>query len=144
MGNKPKSHLEEYVLNDVGKVYNGSYKRPIGRDWAFGQFEEAVLPAAVYILDKASSRLRPSQRGDPIKVSRAISALVNDVDDRGVLSGRWQPPYEPHTAPWEWSGSVAILEKYMEGHGRPVKYGQCWVFSAVTTTSMYLTEVSWK
>ena len=115
MGNKPKSHLEEYVLNDVGKVYNGSYKRPIGRDWAFGQFEEAVLPAAVYILDKASSRLRPSQRGDPIKVSRAISALVNDVDDRGVLSGRWQPPYEPHTAPWEWSGSVAILEKYMEG-----------------------------
>ena len=50
--------------------------------------------------------------------------------------GRWQPPYEPHTAPWEWSGSVAILEKYMEGQGRqPVKYGQCWVFSAVTTTS---------
>ena len=25
--------------------------------------------------------------------------------------GRWQPPYEPHTAPLEWSGSVAILEK---------------------------------
>ena len=51
--------------------------------------------------------------------------------------GRWQPPYEPHTAPWEWTGSVAILEKYMEGQGRPVKYGQCWVFSAVTTSSMY-------
>jgi len=134
LGNKPKSHVEEYVLNDVGKVYTGSYKRPIGRDWAFGQFEETVLPAAVYILDKART-LRPSQRGDPIKVSRTISAMVNDVDDKGVLSGRWQPPYEPHTAPWEWSGSVAILEKYMEGQGRqPVKYGQCWVFSAVTTT----------
>ena len=53
-----------------------------------------------------------------------------------LFTGRWQPPYEPHTAPWEWSGSVAILEKYMEGQGRqPVKYGQCWVFSAVTTTS---------
>ena len=55
LGNKPKSHVEEYVLNDVGKVYTGSYKRPIGRDWAFGQFEETVLPAAVYILDKVPS-----------------------------------------------------------------------------------------
>ena len=55
IGNKPKSHVEEYVLNDVGKVYTGSYKRPIGRDWAFGQFEETVLPAAVYILDKVPS-----------------------------------------------------------------------------------------
>ena len=47
--------MEEYVLNDVGKVYTGSYKKPIGRDWAFGQFEETVLPAAVYILDKVPS-----------------------------------------------------------------------------------------
>ena len=47
--------MEEYVLNDVGKVYTGSYKRPIGRDWAFGQFEETVLPVAVYILDKVPS-----------------------------------------------------------------------------------------
>ena len=87
LGNKPKSHVEEYVLNDVGKVYTGSYKKPIGRDWAFGQFEETVLPAAVYILDK-SPTLRPSQRGDPIKVSRTISAMVNSVDDKGVLAGK--------------------------------------------------------
>ena len=35
----PRSHLDEYLLNDVGKVYQGSYKTPIGRDWAFAQFE---------------------------------------------------------------------------------------------------------
>ena len=61
--------------------------------------------------------------------------MVNDVDDRGVLTGRWQPPYDLGTAPWEWSGSVAILEEYLQNEGKPVKYGQCWVFSAVTTTS---------
>ena len=32
-------------------------------------------------------------------------------------------------------GSVAILEEYMKNGGRtPVKYGQCWVFAAVSTT----------
>ena len=35
----PKGHLDEYLLNDVGKVYKGSYKTPVGKDWAFGQFE---------------------------------------------------------------------------------------------------------
>ena len=117
----------------MGKVYTGSYKHPIGRDWAFGQFEENVLPAAVYILDR--SQLRPASRGNPIKVSRAISAMVNDIDDKGVLSGRWQPPYDDGTKPWEWGGSVSILDKYMANPSKPVKYGQCWVFSAVTVTS---------
>ena len=127
----PRSHLEEYVLNETGKVYTGSYKHPIGRDWAFGQFEDSVLPAAMYILDK--SKLNPSLRGNPVKVARVISAMVNDVDDGGVLTGRWQPPYDDGVSPWEWTGSVEILNKYMET-GRPVKYGQCWVFSAVVTT----------
>ena len=61
---------------------------------------------------------------------------VNSVDDNGVLAGRWQKPYDDGTAPWEWTGSVKILEEYMENQGRkPVKYGQCWVFSALTVTS---------
>ena len=68
--------------------------------------------------------------------SLSKTVLTNLILIFFLFTGRWQPPYEPHTAPWEWSGSVAILEKYMEGQGRqPVKYGQCWVFSAVTTTS---------
>ena len=70
---RTRAHLNEYLLNDVGKVYQGSYKTPIGRDWAFGQFEAAVLPAAFFLLD--NSQLRPTERGNPIKVSRAISAM---------------------------------------------------------------------
>ena len=56
--------------------------------------------------------------------------------DKGILEGRWSEPYDDGTAPWEWTGSPKIIEEYMEKKGRrPVKYGQCWVFSAVTVTS---------
>ena len=61
---------------------------------------------------------------------------MNDIDDNGILKGRWSKPYDDGTAPWEWTGSPKIIEEYMENKGRkPVKYGQCWVFSAVTVTS---------
>ena len=72
----------------------------------FGQFEEAVLPAAMTVLDNSS--MRPIDRGDPIKVnledfhkleiniqvSRVISAMVNDVDDYGVIAGNWSGKYD--------------------------------------------------
>ena len=82
------------------------------------------------------SRLRPGDRGNPVKVCRAISALVNSAGgDGGVIEGRWSEPYSRGTSPWDWNGSVAILKEYMEGEGRqPVRYGQCWVFSAVVVT----------
>ena len=93
--------------------------------------------AALFLLDKRSN-LRPSERGSPIKVSRAISALVNSLDDQGVLVGKWQQPYDDGIEPWEWNGSVKILDQYLESGGKAVKYGQCWVFSAVTVSSEYL------
>ena len=98
---------------------------------------ECVLLAALFLLDKRSN-LRPSERGSPIKVSRAISALVNSLDDHGVLVGKWQQPYDDGIEPWEWNGSVKILDQYLESGGKAVKYGQCWVFSAVTVSSEYL------
>ena len=63
-----------------------------------------------------------------------ISAMVNDIDDRGVISGNWSGKYEDGVAPWTWTGSAAILDQYVENRGTPVKYGQCWVFSGVVTT----------
>eukprot|EP00092_Neocalanus_flemingeri_P008907 GFUD01009582.1.p1 GENE.GFUD01009582.1~~GFUD01009582.1.p1 ORF type:complete len:767 (-),score=186.34 GFUD01009582.1:232-2472(-) len=124
--------LEEYIDNDTGKVWVGTYRQIRSRPWVFGQFEDAILPAAFFVLD--SSSLLPVDRGNPIKVSRAISAMVNDIDDRGVISGNWSGKYKNGTAPTDWTGSAAILEQYVANRGRPVKYGQCWVFSAVVTT----------
>ena len=58
---------------------------------------------------------------------------VNSQDEGGVLSGRWHPPYSDGTSPIAWVGSNAILEQYYQTK-QPVKFGQCWVFSGVTTT----------
>ena len=61
-----ESHLSEYIESDVGFVYKGTYKEYHERRWLFGQFEAIVLPACCLILDR--SRLKPAERGNPIKV----------------------------------------------------------------------------
>ncbi len=63
------------------------------------------------------------------------------MDDGGVLVGRWDGQYDDGTTPFEWTGSVPIIEEYME-KGRPVKYGQCWVFAGVVTTSERVNTVN--
>lgn len=62
------------------------------------------------------------------------SSQVNSSDEDGVLEGRWDGEYSDGVAPYKWSGSVRILEQYVSSGYQPVKYGQCWVFSALVTT----------
>ena len=61
-----EEELEEYIQNDTGKLWVGTYRQIRTRPWVFGQFEEAVLPAAMFVLDK--SRIPLVDRGDPIMV----------------------------------------------------------------------------
>ncbi|KAJ0174303.1 hypothetical protein K1T71_010449 [Dendrolimus kikuchii] len=124
------SLLQEYVLNDVGKVWVGPIKTTRGKAWSYGQFDAVVLPACMFMLDKAEIPFH--HRGDPVKVTRVISRIVNSNDDDGVLVGRWDGQYEDGTAPSEWTGSVDILQQYLETQ-EPVPYGQCWVFAGVVT-----------
>jgi len=125
---------QEYIINEVGKIYIGSHSRPTGRKWTYGQFHEAVLPAVLYLLDR--TRLDVNGRSDVVKVSRAVSALVNSHDDNGLLVGNWSGNYGDGLAPWQWSGSAVIFERYLRSGCRPVKFGQCWVFGGVTTTAL--------
>nr|CCQ25772.1 transglutaminase [Macrobrachium rosenbergii] len=129
MAEEPKR--EEYILNDVGKVWIGSYPTARGRHWVFGQFDDAVLPACILLMEKA--KVSPENRGDPIRVARAISRIVNSNDDNGVIMGRWDGNYEDGSPPTKWTGSIAILEQYVSTQ-KPVRYGQCWVFAAVVNT----------
>lgn len=56
------------------------------------------------------------------------------MDNDGILEGRWTADYpEDCTRPTAWTGSVAIIREYMEKK-ESVRYGQCWVFSGLTTT----------
>ncbi|NXJ84084.1 TGM4 glutamyltransferase, partial [Trogon melanurus] len=128
-----EAQREEYVLNDSGCIYVGSADSIYSRPWNFGQFEELILDACMYLLDK--SKLKLSNRRDPVFVSRAMSALVNANDDNGVLLGNWSGNYKNGTSPMDWIGSVSILQQYYKTK-KPVLYGQCWVFSGVLTTVM--------
>jgi hypothetical protein len=62
---------------------------------------------------------------------------VNSSDDDGVLMGNWSNDYTGGTEPTKWQGSMLILQKYWATKS-PVKFGQCWVFSGVTTTGKLL------
>lgn len=81
-------------------------------------------------------QVTPAHRNDPITISRALSAAVNSPDDDGAVLGNWSEDFSGGTAPTKWVGSVAILQEYYKKR-KPVKYGQCWIFSGVLTTSNY-------
>ncbi|XP_028909882.1 coagulation factor XIII A chain [Ornithorhynchus anatinus] len=122
---------EEYVLNDLGVIFHGEVNNVKSRSWNFGQFEEGILDACLYLMDKAKMEL--SGRGNPVKISRVGAAMINAKDDEGVLVGSWDNVYAYGVPPSTWTGSVDILLEY-HSTGNPVQYGQCWVFAGVFNT----------
>ena len=129
---------EEYVLNDIGRVYVGSITNVIGRPWIFGQFDDTMLLAALYLLE-SGDWLSDQRKGDVVEVARAFTALVNSCDDdNGILCGNWSGDYSGGAPPTSWTGSVDVVETFWKNRPQQVKFGQCWVFSGVLT-SLYRT-----
>ncbi|XP_042909148.1 annulin [Parasteatoda tepidariorum] len=126
-------HRKEYVLNEGGLIWRGTNNRLRPCVWNYGQFQENILQCCVYLLGHIA-KLSIVDRSDPVKVVRHISAVVNSPDDHGVLVGNWSDDYGGGQAPTSWQGSIAILQQYYKNK-KPVKYGQCWVFSGVVTTA---------
>lgn len=58
---------------------------------------------------------------------------VNSPDDNGAVMGNWSNDFGGGTPPTKWLGSQKILQQYYKTR-KPVKYGQCWVFSGVLAT----------
>lgn len=56
------------------------------------------------------------------------------MDDDGVVEGCWDGVYENGVSPQSWTGSTLIMDQYLQSGGKPVRYGQCWVFSAVVVS----------
>lgn len=71
---KDKELLNEYVLEEMGKIWVGPHTSTRGRSWSFGQFDDSVLPLIMILLEKSGLALQ--QRGNPILVSRALSKMV--------------------------------------------------------------------
>ncbi|CAH2302351.1 -glutamine gamma-glutamyltransferase 6-like [Pelobates cultripes] len=134
-----ENERQEYVLNDSGTIYFGLEDYIMEEPWNFGQFEEGILDICLKILDNTVHHqqdpvLDYSKRNDPIYVSRVLTAIVNSLDEDGLLEGRWTGTYRDGTDPQEWIGSVEILQKWQKSGYKTVKYGQCWVFAGVLCT----------
>ncbi|XP_040288441.1 coagulation factor XIII A chain [Bufo bufo] len=126
-----EKEIEEYVMNDIGVIFHGEVNNIKKRSWEYGQFEEQILDACLFLMDKAQLDL--SGRGNPVKISRIGSAVINGKDDDGVLAGNWTNDYSYGVSPSAWTGSIEILLEFYSSK-IPVKYGQCWVFAGVFTT----------
>ena len=122
---------EEYVLEEGGYLYTGTKSK---RGWFYGQFETGILEIVLHLLDRTS--IVHSLKASPIHVARSMSAAINANDsDDGLIHGRWKGSYSGGRHPCSWTNSVNIFQKFAE-KGRPVKYGQCWVFAACMNTAL--------
>ncbi|XP_068996556.1 protein-glutamine gamma-glutamyltransferase 2-like [Embiotoca jacksoni] len=127
---------QEYVLAQYGVLYQGTYTRITQFPWNFGQFQAGILDICLKILDNNPEYFYDadkdcSARGNPVYVTRVLSAMINSDDDRGVLVGEWED-YTGGVHPSTWLGSGDILRQWAQSG--PVHYGQCWVFAAVGCT----------
>ena len=121
-----KSDLDEYILQDEATMYYGSN---FARKWTFAQFEKGMLDIVLNVVNKASDDLK----NNPITVSRAVSAIANSYTDGGIVEGRWGKNYDDGIYPMDWTSSLPLLKEYNKT-GKPVKYGQCYVFAGIVTT----------
>uniref|UniRef100_A0A669DAZ8 Coagulation factor XIII, A1 polypeptide b n=2 Tax=Oreochromis niloticus TaxID=8128 RepID=A0A669DAZ8_ORENI len=126
-----ETERQECVMTEMGIIYHGAYDDIAERDWNYGQFNYGILDACLYIMDRAEMPI--TNRGDPIKVVRVASAMLNSRDDEGVLVGNWSGDYTYGVAPTSWTGSTDILLTYNSSK-MPVCYAQCWVYAAVFNT----------
>ncbi|XP_075033769.1 protein-glutamine gamma-glutamyltransferase 5-like [Mixophyes fleayi] len=132
---------QEYVMNEHGLLYQGSKDIILPTPWNFGQFEDGVGEICLRILDMSPNFLKDpskdcSKRGDPVYISRVISAMINSNDDRGVVESCWDEFFRNGANPSTWNGSVSILRLWHRSGCRPVRYGQCWVLAGVMCTVM--------
>lgn len=130
-----KDWKEEAVLHDTGLIWRGSYNRLRPTVWKYAQFEKNILECSILLIHKVG-KVNGMARGDPVKTVRALSAAINSADDNGAIMGNWTEEFDGGTRPTKWVGSMEILQQYYKKR-KPVKYGQCWVFSGVVTTGEY-------
>eukprot|EP00485_Elphidium_margaritaceum_P010903 CAMPEP_0202692530 /NCGR_PEP_ID=MMETSP1385-20130828/6885_1 /ASSEMBLY_ACC=CAM_ASM_000861 /TAXON_ID=933848 /ORGANISM="Elphidium margaritaceum" /LENGTH=1260 /DNA_ID=CAMNT_0049348073 /DNA_START=54 /DNA_END=3836 /DNA_ORIENTATION=- len=138
---------KEYVENEEGLLWRGSYNNYGAMVWQYDQFFFPNLEIAMYVI----RRLAYAHRRDLVLVSRQISFGIG----YDICHGRWSEPYtegapangyaceEAEDAdskvcrePWYWTGTTDMFDLFRDVlmMADSVQYCQCWVFAAVTTT----------
>lgn len=75
---KEEDKRQEYVELDTGLIWRGSYNRMRPCIWNYAQFEKDILDCTLYLMTKIG-RVPLSSCGDPVQVTRALSAAVSIV-----------------------------------------------------------------
>ena len=104
--------------------------------WRFHQFDATIGEVVLKLL----KHLPPEERGSVAKVARHFTMVLGSAWQAGdgmvgVLEGRWSGNYSDGKKPTAWTGSRQIFEQYLRQPTVAVKYGQCWVFSAILTSA---------
>ncbi|KAJ7377337.1 hypothetical protein OS493_029696 [Desmophyllum pertusum] len=120
----------EYVLKEKRAPLEGQLEKNFKNTLELRT--DVALNCALWLLSEKAN-LSSKAMSNVVHVARTMTSMVNSADIGGVLQGRWEETYPEGTAPWEWSGSIAILEEFWKTK-KVVKYGQCWVFSGVLTS----------
>eukprot|EP00123_Amoebidium_parasiticum_P012275 comp21242_c0_seq1/m.28930 comp21242_c0_seq1/g.28930 ORF comp21242_c0_seq1/g.28930 comp21242_c0_seq1/m.28930 type:complete len:697 (-) comp21242_c0_seq1:565-2655(-) len=129
----PDNHtlLEEYLNDEYGVIFDGSLHDYDSIRWFYGQHDEDSLKAAFYLLDKFNDTSDPALTS--LHLTKRI--MYNDKQNPdGILEGRWEETFPNGTSPEAWTSSDKIIKLWHVGNHVPVKYGQCWVFAALTNT----------
>ena len=114
----------EYVLNDTGKIWRGTTRSSHPCSWNFGQFEDQILDATLDLLEKdnrVKAKNGVKKMRDPVWLGRILSAAANSSDENGILVGNWSGKYENGVNPCSWSGSVRIIQQYIQTK-QPVRF----------------------
>ncbi|XP_011689027.1 PREDICTED: annulin-like [Wasmannia auropunctata] len=127
-----ENERQEYVLMEDGLIWRGNHNRWRPTVWKYAQFEQDILDCALYLMNHVG-KVRIYGRNHPVIITRCLSAAVNSPDNNGAMIGNWSDDYEDGVPPTRWMGSQQILQQYYKTK-KPVKYGQCWVFSGVLAT----------
>ena len=126
----------EYVLNSMGRLYIGNL---YGHAWNLDLYSPTTF-SAVRLICEQLTKLSFEEKADPVLFSRELAAFITadeeDADNKkkGVLQSCLNGNYSNGKHPSFWNGSGSILQEFHQSEGKPVKYGQCWVFSGVLLT----------
>ncbi|XP_051489391.1 protein 4.2-like isoform X2 [Apus apus] len=129
-----EAQRQEYILNQEGVIYWGTENAVLAQPWDFSQFEEDIVDICFTLLDvgeRHQGDKDPARRQSPVSICRAVAALLNCDEFRGILTECGTRQYHNGTAPSKWLGSSPILRQWIASQCKPVRYGQCWVFAAV-------------
>ncbi|KAM8945855.1 protein-glutamine gamma-glutamyltransferase E-like [Pelodytes ibericus] len=133
-----EAQRQEYVMTEFGMIYVGETDNPQSIPWDYGQFQDNILDICLVILDSTMNYRRNQaddvrKRNDPTYLCRVLSAIINSMDDNGVVMGSWSGDYSEGTDPVSWTGSSRILKSWYSER-KPAKFGQCWVFAGIVCT----------